>query len=125
MEQAASLETLSGIQSKVREVFVHETIIGYIVDIVRATRESPLLSLGSSPRGSLHVMRGAQALAAMKGMGFVRPDDVKEAVPIVLGHRVLVRSDVRQRAGKSAVEAMESVIGDIVATVPVPTVPDR
>lgn len=125
VEPVVSLEELLKVQELVREVFVHETVVAYIVDIVRATRESPLLSLGSSPRGSLHVMRAAQALAAMKGASFVRPDEVKLAAPHVLGHRVIARTDARQRSGKSLVQAMEEIIGDVVSTVPVPTLPDR
>ncbi|HLK14006.1 MAG TPA: AAA family ATPase [Fimbriimonadaceae bacterium] len=109
--------TVVELQSEVREMFVHESLVGYIVDIVRATRESPLLTMGASPRGSLHVMRAAQARAAMGGYDFVRPDDVQFVAPLVLSHRVLARAEVRMRGGASAVgEAVRS----IVESVPVP-----
>lgn len=123
VSQVATLESLVSAQNAVKSVFAHETVVGYIVDIVRATRESPLFSLGSSPRGSLHLMRAAQAMAAMDGRNFIKPDDVKAVVPIVLGHRILARADVRARAGANSIEAVSQILSDVVATVPVPTIP--
>jgi MoxR-like ATPase len=105
------------VQHAVREVFVHESIVLYIVDIIRATRESALLSMGSSPRGSLHVMRAAQAHAAMHGIEFVRPDDVQAVTEAVLSHRVLARAEVRMRGGS---EAIAEAVRSIVQTVPAP-----
>lgn len=122
--QVTSLDRLSTAQRAVRDVFVHETVVGYIVDIVRATRESPMISLGSSPRGSLHVMRAAQASAAMEGRRFVKPDDVKGVVPIVLGHRVQVRSEATLHSGANAIDGVARVLLEVASTVPVPTVPD-
>ncbi len=109
--------SIMGFQAAVREMFVHESIVGYIVDIVRATRESPLLTMGASPRGSLHVMRAAQAHAAMSGNDFVRPDDVKAVVPEVLGHRVIARAEVRMRGG---LDAVNDAVRSIIESVPVP-----
>jgi len=105
------------VQAAVRDMFVHESIVGYIVDIVRATRESPLLTMGASPRGSLHVMRAAQAHAAMSGFAFTRPDDVQAVAPDVLSHRVLARAEVRMRGGA---EAVNEAVRSIVESVPVP-----
>ncbi|MHB8636231.1 MAG: AAA family ATPase [Fimbriimonadaceae bacterium] len=105
------------LQAAVRELFVHESIVGYIVDIVRATRESPLLTLGASPRGSLHVMRAAQAHAGLAGSEFARPDDVQAVAPFVLSHRVLARAEVRMRGGT---EAVTEAVRSIVESVPVP-----
>jgi MoxR-like ATPase len=104
-------------QGAVRDMFVHESIVGYIVDIVRATRESPLLTMGASPRGSLHLMRAAQAHAAMAGFEFTRPDDVQAVAPFVLSHRVLARAEVRMRGGADAVN---DAVRSIVESVPVP-----
>lgn len=103
------------LQESVRNVFVHETIKSYIVDVIRATRESTRLSMGSSPRGTLYLMRAAQAHAAASGHDFVRPDDVKAMAPGVLGHRLIGRAENRTRTG-----AAESVVQTILETVPSP-----
>ncbi|MCB0825701.1 MAG: MoxR family ATPase [Armatimonadetes bacterium] len=95
--QVASLEELIAAQAEVKEVNVEAKIREYIVSIVRSTRENSQLILGSSPRGSLYVMQGAQAHAAMDGRDYVTEDDVKLVAPRVLGHRVMVRGEVRAR----------------------------
>lgn len=113
-----TLDRLQEMQVAVRDVFVHETVRNYIVDIVRATRESNQLVMGSSPRGSLHLMRGAQAKAASLGFEFVRPDDVKAVAPAILAHRVIPRAELRLRGGGSE-EAIERILETVVAPVPV------
>jgi MoxR-like ATPase len=97
LKQRVTLEELTSAISACRNVHVHDAIRGYIVDIVRSTRETSQLALGSSPRGSLNLMHAAQAHAAMEGMDFVRPDDVKYCAPLILGHRVIVRGEVRAK----------------------------
>jgi len=111
----ASLEEIRNAQATVRNVFVHTAIREFIVDVVRSTRENAQLALGSSPRGSLFVMLGAQGHAAMNGREFVSPDDVKAVAPRVLGHRVIVRAEARAR-GISG----EDVINQALQTVPAP-----
>ncbi len=115
LQQVGSLESLLQAQHTVREVFVHDSIRDYVVDIVRATRESSQLHLGSSPRGSLYLMHAAQAKAAMAGEDFVRPDDVKACAAQVLGHRLIVRGEIKAR-GVSGDDVVEQILG----TVPVP-----
>ncbi len=110
-----SLDTLLEMQSLVRDVFVHESIRGYIVDVVRATRESNQFLVGASPRGSLHLMRAAQAVAAINGYDFVRPDDVKEMASSVLAHRVMARAELRAKG-----QTTEEVIDRTLETVPSP-----
>ena len=111
-------EKLIEMQETVRGVFVRDILREYVVDIVRATRNAPQLLMGASPRGSIFVMRAAQAHAAMRGREEVYPEDVKAVVPAVLGHRVIPRADVRQ---KSSVEA---ALTSMVATIPAPTLRD-
>ena len=115
LQQVGSLDDMLLAQRTVREVFVHESIRDYVVDIVRATRDNSQLHLGASPRGSLYLMHAAQARAAMEGVDFVRPDDVKECAPSVLGHRLILRGEVRAR-GTSG----EEVVRQILNTVAVP-----
>lgn len=102
-------------QKAVREINVHESIRDYIVDIIRATRESSQLSLGSSPRGSLNLMTAAQAHAAMNELDFVRPDDVKAVAPMVLGHRLMVRGEVRARGTTG-----EDIVSQVMEATPAP-----
>ena len=113
--EATDLGTLMAMQAAVREVFVHETLRGYIVDVVRATRESNQLVMGASPRGSLLLMRAAQACAALSGNDYVRPDDVQKVAVAVLAHRVLPRAEVRARGG-----SVEAAVARIVEAVPAP-----
>ncbi len=109
------LTVLLEMQSAVRDVFVHDTIKGYIVDVIRATRESNQFLIGASPRGSLYLMRAAQANAAVNGNEFVRPDDVKAMASCVLAHRVLPRAELRAKG-----QTTEEVIDRILETVPTP-----
>lgn len=117
VQQVASLQEIVDAQQGVREVFVHDTIREYCVDIVRATRENSQLALGSSPRGSLYVMHAAQAKAAMEGSEFVRPDDVKSVAAMVLGHRLILRGEVRAR-GTSGGDIVKQVIETVPSPVP-------
>ena len=115
VKSVIGIDELLALQAAVRDVFVHETVRDYIVEVVRATRESAQLLMGSSPRGSLYLMRAAQAHAVMKGVEFVRPDDVKAVAAAVLGHRVLPRSELRSKGGTT-----EQVIERLLEHVPVP-----
>lgn len=111
-------EEMIEMQTAVRDIFVHETIRGYIVDVVRATRESNQFLIGASPRGALHLMRAAQAIAAMNGQDFVRPDDVKAMAGCVLGHRVLARAEIRSK-GLTTDEVVDSLLERVPAPMPV------
>jgi MoxR-like ATPase len=106
------------LQDAVRDIFVHDSIREYIVDLVRATRESPHLLMGASPRGALHLMRASQAHAAISGYDFVRPDDVKKIAAPVLAHRVLPRAESRAR-GETTNDLIQKVIETVRTPVPV------
>lgn len=118
VRQICELTRLIEAQDVIREMFVHETLRQYVVDIVRATREHGLLTMGASPRGSLYLMHAAQAHAAMLGADYVRPDDVKAVAPMVLGHRVIARGEVRAR-GTTNEQIIEQVLTSVPAPVPV------
>ncbi len=118
VRQVCDTEQLTELQSVVRDVFVHDSIRHYIVDVVRGTREHGLLTMGASPRGSLFLLHAAQAEAAMNGHEFVRPDDVKAVAPMILGHRVIPRGEVRAR-GTSPEQIIEQVLAQVPAPVPV------
>ncbi|MBW3619257.1 MAG: MoxR family ATPase [Actinobacteria bacterium] len=79
------------LQRSVREVHVADELVDYAVRLTTATRTHPDVELGASPRASVQLVHAAQALAALRGRGFVLPDDVKELAGSVLPHRLVVR----------------------------------
>jgi MoxR-like ATPase len=84
---------LEAARAELQSVTVQDALLGYILALVRQTREWPSLTLGASPRASITLMRVAKAIAAMDGRSYLLPDDVKAAVPPVLRHRVIVRPE--------------------------------
>ncbi len=100
----------------VRQVHVSDCIRDYLVAIVSETRRDARLRLGVSPRGTLALMRAAQAYAACEGRDYVLPDDVKVLAVPVLAHRVLLRSQNTVRLTDTA----ENVIALILDTLPAP-----
>ena len=115
LQPVAEGDEVTRLQETVRQVYVDDLIKQYVVALVGATRSHPDISLGSSPRGSLALFRGAQAIALLRERDFVLPDDVKELVVPVLSHRIIVSAAARMRG----VEARE-VINGIVDQVAVP-----
>jgi MoxR-like ATPase len=105
-------------QQAVRNVHVDPKVRRYITQIVQDTRSCDDVSLGGSPRASLALFRTAQALAAVSGRNFVRPDDVKQMAGPVLTHRLILRPESRLRKVTPA-----SVVSEVVAEVPVPMLP--
>ena len=97
----------------VRKVQVHEEVLGYAVGLAEATRVHPAVSLGVSPRGTIALIRAAQARAATKGRDFVGPEDVKELAPDALPHRISVR-------GGSSGASAEAVVAEALKSVPSP-----
>lgn len=115
LSAVTSPEELIKMQQRVRETRIEESVRGYIVDIVRATRSHADIELGVSPRGTLALYRCAQALAAVRGREYVLPDDVKLLAPCVLTHRIIISPTTRLR-GRSLAE----VLMDVIEKVPVP-----
>lgn len=100
-------------------VHVDDTVRDYIVRLVHRTRHHPALLLGASPRGSLALYRGAQALAALRGRSYVLPDDVKELAPFALAHRCIVspesalKGQTAERILSAILDEVELEIGDV------------
>ena len=109
------LEGLLELQQEIKEVFVDDTIKRYIVDIVNRTRGHGSVYLGASPRGSIALMKAAQAYAYMYGRDYVLPDEIQYLAPFVLSHRIILKSEAKFE-GISA----EEVVNRLVARVPVP-----
>ena len=102
-------------QKTITSVTISDNVLDYIVSIIDATRESNMLALPASQRGSRSLYRAGKALAAVQGRDFVTPEDIKSLVPYVLPHRVSLSGQMRL-ANRSAA----SVIDEILAGVPVP-----
>jgi len=98
-------ETLRAMQRAVESVHVDESVGRYVVDLVAATRESPSVSVGSSPRGSLALVKLSRCRAALAGRDFVTPDDVKAVAIPALAHRLVLRPElwVQRRSGEDVV----------------------
>jgi MoxR-like ATPase len=102
------------LQDQVDRVRADESVLDYLMALVEATRHSPLLRLGVSPRGSLALLRAARARALADGREFLVPDDLKALAVPALAHRVLLRG---ASGGESGAEAVVSALAD---SVPVP-----
>ena len=100
-------------------VFVDESILTYIMNIVGETRGSSQLVLGASPRAGEHLLYAAKAYALIHGKGYVTPDDVKKVAPKVLGHRLILSAD-SELEGLSA----DKIVDDILDEVEVPDILD-
>lgn len=107
------------LQQARREILVAHPVKEYIVNLVRATRESASLRFGASPRASLHLMRAAQALAAVRGRQYVLPDDVKMLAEPVLSHRLIVETKEMVRDVTA-----EKVLAEIISRVAIPVSQD-
>jgi MoxR-like ATPase len=100
---------LSSLQKRVWDVNVDATLQDYIVGLAEATRNHPDLSLGVSPRGSIALLKAAQALAAIRGRDYVIPDDIKTLVPLTLAHRLILKPEAELR-GRTALVILEDVL---------------
>lgn len=105
-----SCEDILAVRNAVQQITVSRKIREYIADIVQATREDTRLTLGVSPRGTLALMRGAQAYAGIQGRDFVLPDDVKAIAVPILAHRIITGVQNRLRLSSSGEEIISSIL---------------
>ena len=106
------------LQHSVASVAVDDALVEYLMRIVAATRDSEMLDLGVSPRGTLSLFRAAQALALTEERSYCIPDDIKRLVLPIFAHRILVSSRFASALGRS--EEAEAVLREIMKTVSVP-----
>ena len=109
VDPVTNADELRSAQRTVTTVRVDDSVRGYVVSIIRATREHEGLSLGASPRAALALYKVSQALAAIEGRDFVTPDDVKAMAGPVLSHRLVLTSNSRLR-GHTASQIVEQVL---------------
>jgi MoxR-like ATPase len=110
-------EEVLEMQEHVKDVHIDASLKQYLVDLVWATREHPLLALGASPRASLGLLHAGQARAALQGREYVLPDDIKAVAPAVLCHRIFLKPEARVRHTDAS-----QVVSEVLDQVPVPAV---
>ena len=115
VQPVAGPADLDAARHEVDALHVEPPVLQYVVDLVRATRVSPALTLGVSPRGAAALLHASKAWAWLAGRPFVTPDEVKAVAKPALRHRLLVRPEV-EIEGTTA----DSVLDGILATVPSP-----
>jgi len=115
IEPVMTQEEVFSLQGMVDKVKVDDTILDYILAIIKETRNKKVFELGVSPRGAIALKRAAQARALIEGRNYTIPDNVKEMAVSVLAHRVLLKLE---RGGRK--EAEENALMEILSRVPVP-----
>ncbi|MCI0397715.1 MAG: MoxR family ATPase [Chloroflexi bacterium] len=115
IEPVATAAEIAAVSEICRQVYLHQVLEDYLLDIARASRSDGAITLGISPRGSLALYHTSQALAALDGRDYVIPDDVKRLAIPVLAHRLVLSPEARLR-GRSAQE----VLGKLIEQIPVP-----
>jgi len=113
--EVVSAEEIIACQHAVRTVHMDDKVRQYIMEIIHATRDHEDLNLGASPRGSIALFRGSQAMAALRGRDYVLPDDVKFIVAPILAHRLILSPESRLRKVTA-----EQVVQDVVSEIAVP-----
>ncbi|MGV9327850.1 AAA family ATPase [Streptosporangium sandarakinum] len=120
LEPVATTAEVRALIDAVRAVYVSQPVKKYAVDLVTATRTSPDLRLGASPRSTLQLVRAARAHAALSGRDYVIPDDLQELSVPVLAHRLLPSVEAQGQR-----RMPEQVVAELVRRVPVPEAPAK
>ncbi|MCM0651088.1 MoxR family ATPase [Clostridium swellfunianum] len=112
LQAAVTMEEIEYVQNNFTKIHVSNEIKNYILELVSATRKHKNIELGCSPRASLNLMKGSQALAAVRGRDYVIPEDIKEMAVPILSHRLILRNDV-----SGLMDKPEDIVADILNTV--------
>jgi MoxR-like ATPase len=115
LQPVTSAEEVVALQQAAADCHVADTLYDYALDLIAATRQSETLYLGASPRGTLALIRCAQAMATIRGRDFIEPDDLKQLAVPTLAHRVLLSAEARMGDLTTA-----HVIADLLERTPVP-----
>jgi len=115
LDPAANVETILELQRTVESIHVDDDVLGYVTDIVQATRAKRQIEVGASPRGSLAIFKLARARAVFHGRDYVIPDDVKEVAGPALVHRMIMKAESWVKGVDPGV-----IVDEILRTIPVP-----
>ncbi len=110
----ASAHDLDTARAQTEQVVISEQVVAYIADVCRATRTTPSVLVGASPRASVALLRTSRAWAWMTGRDYVTPDDVKALASATLGHRLRLRPEA-ELEGASTATVLESVLASVPA----------
>ncbi len=113
LEELVTPQETMALREEVRKIEVTDDVADYIMDIVEATRRDSRIRIGVSTRGALALYHASQAAAAIRGRGYVQPEDVKDLAPYVLAHRLTTAGSVKR--GED-----EALICELAETVRVP-----
>jgi MoxR-like ATPase len=119
LEPVVDRETLLEMQRAIEQVHVADSVRGYCVDIVSATRRSQSAAVGASPRGSLALLKLARTKAALSSRDYVLPDDVKAIAVAALAHRLVLRPELWVQKISA-----EDVVREVLDSVPTPKAED-
>lgn len=108
-------EELLSLQEEIKKVYVHPSLMEYIIELVQRTRNHKDIALGVSPRGSLSFLRAIQAYSALKGLDYAIPENIQYLAPFVLSHRLVLKTSFQR------IEAARELLTGIIDNVPVPT----
>jgi len=117
IQQVIDAESLLKMRQVVERIFIEPDLEKYIARLVHATREDKRIAVGSSPRGSLALLKLSRAQAVLEGRDYVLPDDIKSFVLPALGHRLILEPEFWMKR-----QAVEEILKNILEIVPVPVV---
>ncbi|MEC3978824.1 AAA family ATPase [Amycolatopsis sp. H20-H5] len=117
LPQVVDVAMVSAAIEEVRHSHIERGVVEYAARLAAATRQHAMVRFGASPRGSIALVRTAQALAATDGRGFVTPDDIKDVAVPVLGHRLILTADAELNQLGTA-----EVVREVLAATPAPAI---
>jgi MoxR-like ATPase len=113
MEPVISADKIVRMQKEVDKVKVDDSLLDYLMSIIAETRRNDKVRLGVSPRGGQFLLKVAKAIAYYEGRDYIVPEDIKEPAPLVLGHRIILKTS-------TYISDTEKVIEEILDKIPVP-----
>ncbi len=120
LQAVATVEDIARMQKLAEGIHLESTVADYLITFIRGTRQHASVLLGASPRAAVALTSAAKAYAFLNHRAFVLPDDVKAMAPLVLGHRIHLRSEARMQGVTTA-----QVLQDVLRLLPVPVGMER
>ena len=111
LESVVTKEEIMAVRNKVKDIYVHPLLLGYMADLVKRTREDSQVENGVSPRGTLCLLNAASAYALIQGREYVVPVDIKAVAVGVLAHRIQKRS--MTESGQKAINFIKSILEQV------------
>jgi MoxR-like ATPase len=109
VEQVATKKEIFKVKALAEQVYTARPVVDYMINLIRATRVHPKLSLGASPRALIHMFQASKAFALVNKRGYVIPDDVKQLAPAIFGHRLILTGEA-EAEGLTRQTVLEEVL---------------